>query len=144
MGTFSVLLVDDEPGFLHPLAKRLIRRHLNVATAGSGREALRRITEEPFDVVVLDVKMPGMDGLQTLAAIKAESDQVEVILLSGHASLDAAIEGVQRGAFDYLLKPVDFDELFFKLQDACQKKRLREAREEMGKDRGDVAEAGPS
>jgi DNA-binding NtrC family response regulator len=129
--TFNVLLVDDEPDFLHPLVKRLIKRRLIVATAGSGEEALRLLAERPIDVVVLDVKMPGLDGLQVLEAIKAGNDLVEVILLSGHASLDAAIEGVQRGAFDYLMKPVDFDDLFFKLQDACQRKRIRERKVDM-------------
>lgn len=124
--TFNVLLVDDEPDFLYPLVKRLIKRRLEVETAGSGREALQRIAEKPFDVVVVDVKMPGMDGLEVLRAIKAEHGLTEVIILSGHASMDAAIEGMEQGAFDYLMKPVDFDELFFKLQDAYQKKTIQE------------------
>lgn len=123
---FNVLLVDDEPDFLYPLVKRLIKRQLNVETAGSGKEALDRITEKPFDVVVVDVKMPGMDGLEVLRTIKAEHGLTEVIILSGHASMDAAIEGMEQGAFDYLMKPVDFDELFFKLQDAYQKKTIQE------------------
>jgi len=131
---FNVLLVDDEKDFLHPLVKRLARRRLNVQTAGNGREALDIIDKHPVDVVVLDVKMPGMSGLETLQAIKAKSSDMEVLLLSGHASIDTATEGLSHGAFDYLLKPVDFDELFFKLQDAYQKKCIREKRKGVGKE----------
>ena len=123
---FSVLLVDDEPDFLHPLVKRLVRRNLIVNSAGNGREAIDFIDNNPVDVVVLDVKMPGMGGLEILRAIKAAHETIEVILLSGHASIDTATEGLSYGAFDYLMKPVDFDELFFKIQDAYQKKCIQE------------------
>jgi DNA-binding NtrC family response regulator len=123
-----VLLVDDEQDFLYPLIRRLSRRQLNVLSAGSGQEALKKINEHPVDVVVLDVKMPGMSGLDILRAIKAGHGAIEVILLSGHASIDTAVEGLTYGAFDYLMKPVDFDELFFKLQDAYEKKCLQENR----------------
>lgn len=123
---FNVLLVDDEPDFLYPLVKRLAKRNLVIESAGSGQEALDIIEQKQIDVVVLDVKMPGMDGLQVLRKIKADSGLIEVIMLSGHASLDAAIEGMENGAFDYLMKPVDFDELFFKLQDAYKKKVIQE------------------
>jgi DNA-binding NtrC family response regulator len=123
---FNVLLVDDEPDFLYPLVKRLAKRNLVIESAGSGQEALDIIQQKPIDVVVLDVKMPGMDGLQVLRKIKDGSGLIEVIMLSGHASLDAAIEGMENGAFDYLMKPVDFDELFFKLQDAYKKKVIQE------------------
>lgn len=123
---FDVLLVDDEPDFLYPLVRRLAKRQLNVETAGSGPEALQLLTEKAFDVVVLDVKMPGMSGLEVLRAIKAGKALTEVIILSGHASMDAAIEGMELGAFDYLMKPVDFEELYFKLQDAYQKKMIQE------------------
>jgi len=123
---FNVLLVDDEPDFLYPLVKRLAKRNLVIDSAGSGQEALDIIRQKQIDVVVLDVKMPGMDGLQALRKIKASNGLIEVIMLSGHASLDAAIEGMENGAFDYLMKPVDFDELFFKLQDAYKKKVIQE------------------
>lgn len=123
---FNVLLVDDEPDFLYPLVKRLSKRNLNIDSVGSGEAALEIINKKLIDVVVLDVKMPGMDGLETLRAIKTLSGLIEVIMLSGHASLDAAIEGMENGAFDYLMKPVDFDELFFKLQDAYKKKVIQE------------------
>lgn len=123
---FNVLLVDDEPDFLYPLIRRLTRRDLVVESAGSGEAALAIINERPVDVVVLDVKMPGMGGLEILRAIKADHGEVEVILLSGHAAIDTAMEGISSGAFDYLMKPVDFDELFFKIEDAYEKKRIKE------------------
>jgi DNA-binding NtrC family response regulator len=126
--TFNVLLVDDEPDFLYPLVKRLAKRNLVIESAGSGQEALDIIQQKQIDVVVLDVKMPGMDGLQALRKIKAYNGLIEVIMLSGHASLDAAIEGMENGAFDYLMKPVDFDELFFKLQDAYKKKVIQQSK----------------
>ena len=103
-------------------SRRLAKRNLVIESAGSGQEALDIIQQKPIDVVVLDVKMPGMDGLEILRKIKAQNGLIEVIMLSGHASLDAAIEGMENGAFDYLMKPVDFDELFFKLQDAYKKR----------------------
>ena len=123
---FNVLLVDDEPDFLYPLVRRLTRRNLVVESVGNGEAALKIIGEKPVDVVVLDVKMPGMGGLEILRAIKAEHEDIEVILLSGHAAIDTAMEGISDGAFDYLMKPVDFDELFFKLQDAYEKKCIRQ------------------
>jgi DNA-binding NtrC family response regulator len=129
---FNVLLVDDEPDFLYPLVRRLTRRNLIVESAGSGPTALEIIARKPVDVVVLDVKMPGMGGLEILRAIKANHEEIEVILLSGHASIDTAMKGISDGAFDYLMKPVDFDELFFKLQDAYEKKSLREMRKAQG------------
>ncbi len=123
---FNVLLVDDEADFLYPLVRRLTRRNLVVESAGSGKAALEIVAEKPVDVVVLDVKMPGMGGLEILRAIKANHEDIEVILLSGHASIDSALEGISHGAFDYLMKPVDFDELFFKLQDAYEKKCIKQ------------------
>lgn len=129
---FNVLLVDDEPDFLHPLVKRLVRRNLNVESAGNGQEAINIINNKPVDVVVLDVKMPGMSGLELLRAIKASHDEIEVILLSGHASIDTAMEGLSCGAFDYLMKPVDFNELFFKIQDAFEKKCILEKKKSEG------------
>lgn len=133
-----MLLVDDEPDFLYPLVKRLSRRQLHVETAGSGSEALSLLRKKQIDIVVLDVKMPGMDGLEVLRTIKGEDSLIEVIMLSGHASLDAAIEGMEQGAFDYLMKPVDLDELYFKLQDAYQRKTLQEQKIEKMKERRGV------
>lgn len=137
MSEFNVLLVDDEPEFLETLVKRLRKRKLNATGARSGEEALEVMRTEPVDVVVLDVKMPGMDGIETLREIKKIRPLVEVIMLTGHANMEVAITGMELGAFDYLMKPMDIDELLYKLQDAFKKKSLQEqkidvVKEEMG------------
>lgn len=122
MSDFRVLLVDDEVEFLETLVKRLKKRKLDVTAASGGKEALRILEEQPLDVVVLDVKMPDMDGIETLKEIKRIRPLVEVIMLTGHASVEVAIQGMELGAFDYLMKPMDIDELLYKLQDAYKKK----------------------
>ena len=126
MGEIKVLLVDDEPDFMEPLTNRLTLRKLAVANASSGLEALKVLEDQPVDVVVLDVKMPGMSGLEVIRALKKRHPLVEVIMLTGHANLEASIEGMEAGAFDYLLKPAQIDELLYKIQDAYQKKTLQE------------------
>ncbi|GFM32630.1 sigma-54-dependent transcriptional regulator [Desulfovibrio subterraneus] len=118
--SMTVLLVDDEPDFLSVVARRLERREMKVHSVGSGEEALALLETHPVDAVVLDVKMPGMDGIETLKRIKAAHPEVEVIMLTGHADLEVAISGMALGAFDYLLKPADIDELMFKLRDASR------------------------
>ncbi len=122
----KILLVDDEPDFLGILGKRLGKRQLEASLAHSGEEAVAFVRDNPVDVVVLDVKMEGMDGLETLREIKAVSPIIEVIMLTGHADMEAAIQGMELGAFDYLMKPADFDELVYKLEDAYKKKILHE------------------
>lgn len=126
MGDIKVLLVDDEPDFVAPLTNRLALRKLEVITAGSGEEAIQTLEGHSVDVVVLDVKMPGMDGIEAIRQIKKRHPLVEVIMLTGHASLEASIEGMELGAFDYLLKPAAIDELVYKIQDAYKKKSLQE------------------
>jgi DNA-binding NtrC family response regulator len=123
---FNVLLVDDELEFLETLVKRLTKRGLKISTAKSGEEALAVIRSKGIDVAVLDVRMPGIDGIQTLREIKKLDPLMEVIMLTGHASLDVAITGMELGAFDYLMKPADIDELFYKLQDAFKKRTLQQ------------------
>ena len=123
MDTFSVMLVDDEVEFLNTLIKRLKKRNVNVTGVKSGEEALQFLDKNPVDVVALDVKMPGMDGIETLRQIKKIAPLVEVIMLTGHANLEVAIEGMELGAFDYLMKPMEIDELLYKLQDAYKKKK---------------------
>lgn len=123
---FNVLLVDDELEFLETLVKRLTKRGLNISTAKSGEDALKIIGGKGIDVAVLDVRMPGMDGIQTLREIKKIQPLMEVIMLTGHASVEVAIEGMELGAFDYLMKPADIDELFYKLQDAFKKKTIQQ------------------
>lgn len=122
--SMTVLLVDDEPDFLSVVTRRLERRDMRVHSAGSGEEALALLETHLVDAVVLDVKMPGMDGIETLKRIKAAHPDMEVIMLTGHADLEVAISGMALGAFDYLLKPADIDELMFKLRDASRA-RLR-------------------
>ena len=124
--SISVLLVDDEEGFIQTLAKRLTRRRMAVEIALSGQEALERLESDPVDVVVVDVKMPGMNGIEVTRAVKRSHPLVEVILLTGHANLEASAEGMELGAFDYLLKPVSVDELVYKIEDAHRKKTLQE------------------
>ena len=139
MASFCVLLVDDEVAFLEVLAKRLRKRNIDITLANSAQEALRILRERPVDVVVLDLKMPGMDGIQAVREIKLATPLVEVIMLTGHASVEAAMEGMELGAFDYLTKPVDIEELVYKLQDANRKKSIEEEKirlmEHTGKNR---------
>ena len=128
MNSCRVLLVDDEVQFVQTVAKRLRRHGLCVEGVHSGDDALRHLADHPTDVVVLDMKMPGMDGIEALRGIKARQPLLEVIMLTGHASVEAAIDGIELGAFDYLMKPVDFDNLLYKIQDAHKKKSLQEAK----------------
>ena len=128
MDTFTTLFVDDEKDFLETILKRMKKRQMNVYGAESGEEALIFLERTPVDVVVLDIRMPGMDGIETLKEIKKRLPLVEVILLTGHASLAAAREGMESGAFDFLMKPVNIDELLYKLQDAHTNKSIRESK----------------
>lgn len=121
-----VLLVDDERDFLEVLTRRLGKREVNVAGVTSGEEALQYLQAKPIDVAVLDVKMPGMDGLTALREIKKLNPLIEVIMLTGHASLEVALEGMRSGAFDYLMKPAEIDELLYKIQDAHRAKTIQE------------------
>lgn len=128
----SVLLVDDEIGFLEALSRRMEKRGLTVSTALSGVEALKKLNSgggpSNFDVVILDVKMPGMDGLETLSKIKHDHPNIEVIMLTGHATVENAIEGMKAGAFDYLMKPCAIDLLVMKVDRAVIKKREHEGK----------------
>ncbi len=123
----KVLLVDDEAPFVEALAKRLSKRELTVVTAFSGTEALEKLEQDShIDVVILDVKMPGMDGIETLTAIKAKYPLVEVVMLTGHATVESAIEGMKKGALDYLMKPCDMEILMAKVGEAKSKKDKQE------------------
>jgi two-component system OmpR family response regulator len=127
MDEFKVLLVDDEDDFRETLQKRLRNRKLQVEAAENGYKALELIQTQDFDVVVLDVKMPGMDGIETLKEIKIKKPDVEVIMLTGHASVESGIQGMQLGAFDYVMKPVPLDELLDKMRQAYERKAMRAA-----------------
>ena len=105
--TEKVLLVDDEEAFVETLAERMRHRGMEVATSTSGEDALELIDKEPYDVVVLDLQMPGMDGLEALARIKRRQPDVQVVLLTGHATVNKGVEAMKRGAMEFLEKPVD-------------------------------------
>jgi DNA-binding NtrC family response regulator len=136
----SVLLVDDEETFVQTLAKRLTPRRFNVYTASRAERVYSALEKYLIDVVVLDVKMPDLDGIEATQVIKTDYPLIEIILLTGHASLDASLEGMRRGAFDYLLKPVNIDELVYKIEDAHQKKTLQEEKIKRLEDRTDAAD----
>jgi len=121
MKDLKVLLVDDEAEFLNTLAERLTLREISVQTAPDGKTALEMVAKEKPHVVVLDVMMPGIDGIQTLVEIKKSAPLVEVILLTGYAKMDMALKGMELGAFDYLIKSIAIDELLYKLEDAYKK-----------------------
>jgi DNA-binding NtrC family response regulator len=126
-----VLLVDDEADFVEIMTKRLKKRSFHVEVAFSGPEALEVLENtEKVDIVLLDVKMPGMDGIEVLSHIKEHSPLVEVIMLTGHATVDSAVEGLKLGAFDYLMKPCDIKVLMQKLN-AAMKRRQQQVEEAM-------------
>ncbi|MGE4440770.1 MAG: response regulator [Desulfomicrobium sp.] len=102
----SVLVVDDEQDFVETLVKRMERRGFKVTGVGSGQEALLLLGKEHFDVVILDVMMPGMDGIETLREIKLAWPRIQVVLLSGHGGEEMGVRGMAYGAYAYLLKPV--------------------------------------
>lgn len=124
----KVLLVDDEKDFAETLAMRLEARNLSVVTAFDGDEAISRIREEDVDVVILDMVMPGRTGIEVLREIKELRPLVEVILLTGHATVASAIEGMTRGAFYYLMKPAEMKELLYQIAHAFKHKAEHEHR----------------
>ncbi|MFH1977574.1 MAG: response regulator [Pseudomonadota bacterium] len=137
MGTFRVLVVDDEADFLETIVNRLLKRKIDATGVPGGEAALALMKEKNFDVVLLDIKMPGgMDGIEVLKESKKIQPLTEVILLTGHASVETSIEGMNSGAFDYLIKPVKFAELLEKLIAAFEKKNAQEQKIRGAKIRG--------
>lgn len=125
----NILLVDDEQGFVDAMAKRLGKRGYEVVTAFTGQEGIDVLAaNNSIDVVILDVKMPGMDGIETLKVIKGAHPLVEVIMLTGHATVENAIDGMKSGAFDYLMKPCEMDDLLSKVGEAYDKKQTQETK----------------
>ena len=126
----KVLLVDDEKDFIEMLSLRLKEVGEKITVAYSGQEALDTLenADIDIDVVILDIKMPGMDGIETLREIKKKFPLVEVIMLTGHGTTETAVEGMKLGAFDYLLKPADFDDLALKLEGARKRKDEQQER----------------
>jgi len=124
----NVLLVDDEKDFVEMLSLRLQEAGERVTPAYNGKECLETLEKKNIDVVILDIKMPGMDGIETLREIKRKHPLVEVIMLTGHGTTETAVQGMKLGAYDYLLKPADFQDLTSKLEGARKRKDEQEER----------------
>lgn len=125
MSPTHVLLVDDEEIFTRNIAKLLTHRGYRVTAVNSGDAALRALEEQPFDVLVLDLKMPGLDGIATFREMLKLGVSVETIILTGHGSIDTALEAVKLGAHDYLTKPCEIEELVAKIESAQEKARSK-------------------
>lgn len=123
----KVLLVDDEKAFVETMIKRLNKRDVDIIPAYNGKEALDQLEKNhDIEVAILDIKMPVMDGMEALGKIKNKYPLVEVIMLTGHATVETGIEGMKMGAFDYLMKPCNAEELVEKVKEAAQRKRKHE------------------
>src|SRR4030042_2252130 len=123
---FNILIVDDEDDFRVTLVKRLQKRNQQVFGSESGQKALTLMDAMVFDVVVLDVKMPGMDGIETIREMRKKNPLTEVILLTGHASMHHGLEGMKLGAFDYVMNRVNIDELLENFRQAYERKQIQE------------------
>ena len=129
MEPLAILVVDDEQDFSKLLAARLAKRDFTVKTAADGQTALQTLAaDELIDVVVLDLAMPGMDGIETLKAIKQDRPLVEVIMLTGKATVNTAVEAIKWGAYNYLIKPCNIEDLVTVLHDAAQQRKSRQAK----------------
>lgn len=126
MANINVLIVDDEHEFLDMIVKRMRKRGITCEGIDNGEAAIERIKKGDIDVVLLDVKMPGLDGVETLREIKRLKPLIEVVMLTGHASVESGIEGMKLGAFDYLMKPMELEPLLEKLHDAYERKAIQE------------------
>ena len=142
MSLYTVLIVDDEEEFREMTVKRLSKRDLECESAPDGDTALEMITKKNYDVVLLDVKMPGRDGIETLREIKRMTPMTEVVMLTGHASVESGINGIKYGAFDYLMKPMELDALFEKLNAAYERKREQQNKIEMAQIKKDMSRPG--
>jgi DNA-binding NtrC family response regulator len=127
MSAVKILLVDDEKPFVETMMKRLKKRDIEVKPAYDGVEALNYLEQNSgTEVVILDIKMPNMDGMTALKEIKSKYPLIEVIMLTGHATVETGIEGMKMGAFDYLMKPCDMEQLIEKVNEAAKRKRDQE------------------
>jgi DNA-binding NtrC family response regulator len=123
-----ILMVDDDEDLMMTIVNRLNKRNIEATGVLSGEEALKTIKKETFDIVVLDVKMPGISGIETLRELKKIDPEIEVILLTGHASVDAAVDGMKLGAYEFLMKPCKIEELIEKIDAAWEIKTERNKR----------------
>ena len=121
-----ILLVDDEAVFANNMSKLLTRRGYQVTAVNSGDEALRALMDTPFDVMVLDLKMPGMDGIATMHEMKKLGLFTEVLILTGHGSIDVALQAIKLGAYDYVTKPCEITELVSKIQIVCERQPIKD------------------
>ena len=122
MANERVLLVDDEEDFTSVLSQRLENRGMTVSTASNGPEAIEQAQAKPFDVVILDLQMPGMDGIETLKSLLATDADLRIILLTGHATVGKGVEAVKEGAMDFLEKPIELQSLVEKIGEAAQER----------------------
>lgn len=125
MDRVKVLVVDDELDFLKLIKRRLERRNVDVFVAPGGKEALEFMKDNPVDVAILDVRMPGLNGIETLKEMRKRFRDTEVIMLTGHGSVQSGIEGMSHGAYDYVLKPFSIDDLLERIRAACEHARLQ-------------------
>lgn len=123
MEKMKLMLVDDEKRFLSTTQRLLEKKGYDVTTASSGLEAIDKLRQQEVHVVILDVKMPGMDGLEALKIIKTDFPLTEVIMLTGHATVESAVDGLKCGATDYLMKPTAIEELIQKAEEAFVKRQ---------------------
>ena len=123
-----LLIVDDEEQFVEAISERLSMRDYDVTTALTGEDAIEKITNYNFDVVILDVRLPGIDGTEVLSKIKNLKPLTEVIMLTGHGTVEMAIEGMKLGAFDFLMKPCETEDLTVKIDKAHDRKAEQEDR----------------
>jgi len=121
-----ILLVDDEVVFTNNMSKLLTRRGYQVKAVNSGDEAIRALMDDFFDVMVLDLKMPGLDGIATIREMRKLGLFTEVLILTGHGSIDLALEGLKMGAYDYITKPCEITELVSKIEIGCQGKTIKD------------------
>ncbi|MBL7180317.1 MAG: response regulator [Pseudomonadota bacterium] len=135
MEKMKLMLVDDEERFLSSIAKLLSKKGIDAVTATSGAEAIEKLKRQTIHVVILDVKMPGMDGNETLVEIKKLFPMVEVIMLTGHATVEFAVDGLKSGATDYLMKPIGIDDLIQKAEEAFEKRQRLEEKIRMAQAR---------
>lgn len=125
----KILLVDDEKVFTDNMSKLLTTRGYRVTSVYNGEDAVEALQKERFDVILLDLKMPGMDGISTLKELKKLELFTETLVLTGHGSIDSAIEAMKLGAYDYLTKPCEIDDLVMKIEGAWEKKDVAEKRD---------------
>ncbi|MGB5158417.1 response regulator [Desulfobacterium sp. N47] len=124
----KILIVDDEKAFANNIVKLLTKRGYEAAAVYDGASAVRIVDEKVFDVIILDIKMPGMDGIATLKEIKKKGIKSEVVILTGHGSIETGTEGIRLGAFDFVMKPITIDDLLGKIYQAYRRKIIEEGR----------------